>query len=447
MAKDWAKLGGDEGTEVDTSRLGRALRFGGIATRVSGSFLKRQLARLGRDTNELEAAAGAAMDNAKHIVEVMGEMKGAAMKIGQLLSTDPDLVDPSFAERLATLQRTAPPMSFEMLSAQFEAGTDRPLTSVFRYFDPEPIGSASIGQVHRGVLFDGREVACKIQYPGVADSIDSDLSNVASLLKLGRVFMSRERADTFIAEAREAITREADYTIEAENLRRFHKHLGHRPGVRIPKPIEGFVFPSVLMMDFISAEPFVDGINARTDPALRDAIASRFIELFAYMFHDLNELHADPHPGNFMLDSDDNIVLLDFGCVRAFDPNQADNVLRMLRAFWDDDMTRLTDLYRVMGFGSEGMEMPDEEAMRTYHGLILEPLATHGKFRFSDFKIHSRVREFFKSHLSFLKLVPPANLLLYLRVIAGLKGMMTLVDAGVDFRTMAEACCERRGVE
>jgi predicted unusual protein kinase regulating ubiquinone biosynthesis (AarF/ABC1/UbiB family) len=446
MAKDWAKLGGDEGKEIDTSRLRRALKFGGIATRVSGSFLKRQIARLGRDTDDLEAVAGAAMDNARHIVEVMGEMKGAAMKIGQILSTDPDLIDPSFAERLATLQRTAPPMSFEMLAAQFERATDKPLTSVFRYFDPTPIGSASIGQVHRGELFDGREVACKIQYPGVADSIESDLKNVASLLKLGRVVMTRERADMFVEEARDTITREADYTIEAENLRRFNQHLSEWKGIRIPQPIEGGVFPSVLMMDFMDGDPFVEAINQRQEPERRDAIATRFVELFAYMFHDLHELHADPHPGNFLLDDDDNIIVLDFGCVRAFDAEQSDNVLRMLRAYWDDDMSRLIELYRVMGFGTEGMDMPSEETMRMYHRIILEPLNHADKFKFSEFQIHGRVREFFKDNLSFFKLVPPANLLLYLRVVGGLKGMMTLVDAGVDLRAIAEACCERRGI-
>ena len=290
MAKDWAKLGGDEGRDVETSRLKRALRFGGIATRVSGSFLKRQLSRLGRDTNELEAAAGAALDNARHIVETMGEMKGAAMKIGQLLSTDPDLVDPSFAERLATLQREAPPMSYTMLAQQFEAATDRPIESVFRYFDPEPLGAASIGQVHRGELFDGRKVACKIQYPGVADSIDSDLKNIGSLLTLGRVFMTRERANMFIEEAREAINREADYRLEAANLERFHTYLADWEGVRVPRPIEDGAFSSVLMMEYIEADPFIDALNRRSDPDQRNRIATRFIELFTYMFHDLNEL-------------------------------------------------------------------------------------------------------------------------------------------------------------
>ena len=136
--------------------------------------------KLGSQKEDLDGLAGAALDNARQIVEVMGEMKGAAMKVGQLLSTDPDILDPAFAERLTSLQNNAPPMDFDTLSSQIEGALDEPIESVFKFFDPEPIGSASIGQVHRATLFDGRDVAVKIQYPGIAGSIESDLKNLGA---------------------------------------------------------------------------------------------------------------------------------------------------------------------------------------------------------------------------------------------------------------------------
>ncbi|MCA9539178.1 MAG: AarF/ABC1/UbiB kinase family protein, partial [Myxococcales bacterium] len=214
MAKNWAALGGEKGKKVDTSRVGRALTLGKLATRFTGSMIRAGLG--GKRDDGLEAMAAAALKNAHKIADALGEMKGAAMKVGQMLSADPDLVDPAFAERLATLQSEAPPMDYATVAAQIESQLDKPIDAAFRFFNPEPIGSASIGQVHRATLFDGREVAVKVQYPGIAGSIDSDLRNLGSLLAVGRVFVTKERAAEFVAEARHAILTEADYRREGE---------------------------------------------------------------------------------------------------------------------------------------------------------------------------------------------------------------------------------------
>lgn len=442
MAKDWAALGGDKGKKVDTSRVGRAIKIGKVAARFTGSMLKAGLTRK-RDEN-FEAMAEAAIANAGKIADVMGEMKGAAMKVGQMLSADPDLVDPAFAEKLITLQREAPPMDFETVAAQVEKWLDQPIDAVFRYFDPEPLGAASIGQVHRATLFDGREVAVKVQYPGIAESIDSDLKNLGSMLKVGRVFVTKERADGFIAEARDAIVAEADYRREGENLARFRALLEGFEGVRIPEPI--IATEQVLVMEFCAGEKLDDAINAIADAERRNGIAARFVRLFVSLFHDHHTLHADPHPGNFLLAPDDTIVLLDFGCVRDFDPEIADDVLRMLVAFWSDDMARLEALFKRRGFGRPGMEWPDHETLRQYHRMILEPIAEDAPFRFSEFRVAGRVRTFFRQNLGFLRIVPPPELLLYLRVMAGMKGMMTRIDAAVNLRAIAEEACRRRGV-
>jgi predicted unusual protein kinase regulating ubiquinone biosynthesis (AarF/ABC1/UbiB family) len=446
MAKDWAKLGGDRGKPVKTSTLGRAIKLGGLATRISGSFLKKQIQRMGSEANEFETIADAAKDNVRQMVEVMGEMKGAAMKIGQLLSTDPDIVDSAFAERLATLQRNAPPMDYVTLSAQFEAAIGLPISEVFSYFDPEPIGAASIGQVHRATLHGGEDVAVKVQYPGIAQSIDSDMNNLGRMLRLGRVFMSKERADAFVREARQTIMAESDYRQEAANLNRFRELFADWDDVRIPKPIMAYSRETVLVMEFLAGTPFDEAVIAIEDAQERNAICTRFIEIFVHMVHDINLLHADPHPGNFFLDEQQNIVLLDFGCIRALDVQLADGLLRMLRCLWDDDMDTLTQYYRDFKFGREGMEFPDNEVMRDYHQLILYPMIYEGPVNFGTFDLHGPMREFLVKNGSLLKMIPPAELLLYFRVLAGLKGMMTKVGGSVNIRALAEAVCERRGI-
>lgn len=447
MAKDWERLGGETGKKVDTSRLGRAMRLGRLGARFAGSAIKAGLSRRGDDEGEgLDTMARAAMKNAEHIVDVMGQMKGAAMKVGQLLSADPDLVAPEFADALTRLQREAPPMTFQTVSDVIEAALDRPLSDVFRFFDPTPLGAASIGQVHRATLFDGREVAVKVQYPGIAESLDSDLRNLAGLMKFSRVFMTKERADDFVREAREAILIEADYTREAENLARFHALLVDWPDVVVPEPVLELSRPNLLVMQFVEGQKFDDAVIAIEDRDRRSALVSRFVELFVFMFHELNELHADPHPGNFMLTPDERIVLLDFGCIRSFRPALADGVLEMLVAFWDDDMDALAAIFRRFGFGREGMTYPDAEVMRTYHRLILEPLLVDAPFNFSTFSVHQKARAFIRQNPSFLKMVPPAELLLYFRVIAGVKGLLTRIDADVNLRAMAEATCRHRGI-
>jgi len=448
MAKDWARLAGEKGKKVEKGRLRRALKLGGLATRVTGSMLKAQIGRISRrDTDQnLDAMASAALENAQRIVDVMGQMKGAAMKIGQILSSDPDMIDPAFAERLATLHREAPPMDFVTLAAQIERGLDRPIDAVFKFFDAEPLGAASIGQVHRATLFDGREVAVKVQYPGVAESLESDLQNMATLIKLGRMFMTKERADAFVAEARDALLKETDYIREAESLTRFCALFADRPDIRVPAPIPELVRPTVLVMEYIEGRPFDEAVNAIEDPQERDRLATHFVETFVHMFHELHVLHADPHPGNFLLDADHNLVLLDFGCVREFRPEVADAVLHMLDAYWEQDVPRLIRIAQDIGFGRDGTPAPEPEVFAEYLDMILEPLAEYGTFRFADFKVHGRVRTFLRGHLSMIRFVPPAELLLYFRVLAGMKGMMTRTNAAVALRRMAQDVCERRGI-
>jgi predicted unusual protein kinase regulating ubiquinone biosynthesis (AarF/ABC1/UbiB family) len=190
----------------------------------------------------------------------------------------------------------------------------------------------------------------------------------------------------------------------------------------------------------------LDDAMLAMEPAERTRLVVRFVETFVRMFHERHVLHCDPHPGNFLLDAAGRIVILDFGCVRDFRPQLGDEVLHLLAAFWRGDIQTPVECYRRMGFGSEGHELPTPEVLAAYHDLILEPIAKHGEFDFGSWTVHHRIRHYLKEHVSVLKLVPPAELLLYLRVLAGLKGLLTRMNAAIDLRTLAEEQCRRRGV-
>jgi predicted unusual protein kinase regulating ubiquinone biosynthesis (AarF/ABC1/UbiB family) len=201
----------------------------------------------------------------------------------------------------------------------------------------------------------------------------------------------------------------------------------------------------VLTMEYIEGEKLDDALMRIEDPATRDRIVTDFVEAFVYMFHDLHVLHADPHPGNFMLDQQGRIVLLDFGCTKAFEPEVSEGILDLLMAFWRDDMVEMEAIFRRMGFGEPGVKYPDHDVLRAYHRIVLEPLSRDEPFDFAGWSVHARIRAFMRDHLEMLRLPPPPALLLYLRVLAGIKGQMTRMRANVNIRQIAEDCARRHG--
>lgn len=443
-----------EGERVETSRFKRALKLSALGARVTGGFVKERLKQrvgLSDSSGGFEALHTTAKRNADEMVRVMGQLKGAAMKFGQLLSADPDLIDPEFAEALATLQRSAPPMPFSQLKESIEERLGAQLHEVFDVFDPRPLGAASIGQVHRATLRDGREVAVKVQYPGVKGSLESDLKNIESFLRLGSSLLTKERIKGFMAELKEALEGEVDYLEEGRNLARFKALFEAHPFegaelVRVPTPLLELSTPELLVMEFVEGVPFQEGVATRPFEE-RQRLMSAFIEAFVYMFHDLNSLHVDPHPGNFLLDPSGKLVILDFGCVRPFAPEVADGVLKILTAHWRDDIEAQAQALFDLGFGVRPREeLPSAEEIATHHRLVLAPLARRELFNFTQWSVHDELRDFLSQHLNFIHLSPPPELIMYLRVIAGIKGVLSKVDAGVDIRAIAERACERRGL-
>lgn len=445
-----------EAAEVETGRFKRAWRLGKIGAKMTGSLISERIkgslfTPKSQDDDiegqaELSALKTAAVRNAHELAEVMGQLKGAAMKLGQMLSSDPEMITPEFAEALSILQRQAPPMPYRQLKAALEAELGGALEDTFSFFDPRPLGAASIGQVHRATLQDGAEVAVKIQYPGIRGSLASDLSNIERLLSVARPLLPKERARAFIAELTEAFEEEADYEGEAHKLVEFNEHFADWPLVRVPKPYLELCTPQLLVMEFIEGDVFHVAANRLEDSEARDQLMSTFIEAFVYMFHDLHRLHADPHPGNFMLDAEGRLVILDFGCVRTFEPTIADGVLNVLPAFWSGDPERQLRSLLDLGFGKEGARLPKLESIARHQELVLAPMGDHQPFSFYEWRVSDDLRELLTSDLAFINLVPPAHLLFYLRVISGIKGTLTHLNASCDIREIAERACKRRGL-
>ncbi len=444
MGQDWEELAGEKGEKVPSGRLGRLFKMGKMGAKVAATTLTGRAADL---------LSGKAADpqktyerSAKHMVEAMGELKGASMKLGQLLSADPELVPEGFSEALAGLQNSAPPMTWETICAQVEKSLDMPMEAVFDRFDPDPLGAASIGQVHRAVLSDGREVAVKIQYPGVIEALESDLKTLGTMMVYARAVADRERVDAWLDEARSMILQETDYEAEAQNLAHFSKIFEDRPGVRVPKPILEWTRPGLLVMEFIYGEKFDDAVIAIPDEARRQGLLRRWVETFSWMFHELRELHADPHPGNFLLDADDNLVMLDFGCVRRFDATITDGMLDCLDALWQKDTARALRLYQELGFGQCDLSKEISiEVLDGYHQIFLEPFLCDATFDFSDWRPAMESNKYMLRHPSLLKLTPPSEILSYFRMLSGVKGLLARTGGRVNVCEMAMETARRRG--
>lgn len=446
--KDWEKLAGEKGERVKSSKFERVFRLGSVGAGVAASSFAGKLKNLvTRGGDDDDVLSDVYRKNADRMAEVLGQLKGASMKVGQMLSADPEALPPEFAEGLARLQRDAPPMTWSTVKDVIETALDLPLDVVFRHFEPEPAGAASIGQVHRATLSTGEDVAVKIQYPGVTDALDSDLDTLKGMLVWGRPFVAKEKLERYFEEIRTVLMMEADYEQEAANLTRFHEYLSERPQFVVPKPFPELTRKNVLIMEYVEGTKLDEALE-QMEQDDRDELLMEWLGLFVWMFHELNELHADPHPGNFLLTEDGRLALLDFGCVKSFEPRFADGMLEVVTTCWDDDPERALEIYAELGFGNADFDprVIDPEVLRAYHEIVLAPFIQPGKFAFGGWQPAMDGKRFMLSHPSMLQLTPPPTMLMYFRLLSGIKGLLGKFDAHLDIKPLARETAERRGL-
>jgi predicted unusual protein kinase regulating ubiquinone biosynthesis (AarF/ABC1/UbiB family) len=302
--------------------------------------------------------AGAHGRGAERYAEFLGRSRGALMKAGQVLSfvaLGPALPDDQRAAcqaALARLQDDAPPMPADVAVAVVEAELQRPLSDVFAEFDPCPVAAASIGQVHAARLPGGREVAVKVQYPGVADAIRSDLRNgqlLASFLQLGRG-LTCVRADVtaLAAELAGLISGELDYRAEAAHQAKFAAAFRGHPLIRIPQIVTELCTSRVLTMDLAQGRRWPEAVAAPA--ALRDRWGEVIVRFAIGSLRRLSMVNADPHPGNYLFHDDGTVTFLDFGCVKRYPRVQVAAVEAAVQAAVDGDAGELSRVLAPAGF-------------------------------------------------------------------------------------------------
>jgi predicted unusual protein kinase regulating ubiquinone biosynthesis (AarF/ABC1/UbiB family) len=345
-----------------STKLGSAL--GMQATRYAGT----KTANVARSRESAdERLESRHLETALKIASTLGEMKGAAMKLGQLASfvdTDflPEEYREIYQEQLARLRTSAPAMPWEKVATVLESEyRDERLDELFAEIEPEAIAAASIGQVHRATLHDGRTVAVKVQYPGVAEALEADLQNMGMIVRLGKALAPGLDPKAIAEEVRERVLEELDYEYEAQSQRTFSRAYRRHPFIYVPDVLTRLSRRRVLVTEY------VDGLGFEAVKQLPKQERDRFGEIvyrfsFGSIYH-LQHFNADPHPGNYILMQDGRIAFLDFGMTKRLDPEQIELEQRAVDAAARRDPGALRDALHDLGFVKNPSKLDAERLM------------------------------------------------------------------------------------
>jgi predicted unusual protein kinase regulating ubiquinone biosynthesis (AarF/ABC1/UbiB family) len=373
----------DTGRPVPRGRVRRTMPMAGFTARAAGG---RMLAGLREKAGDVGAVQRFHERTAERYVELLGHSKGVLMKAGQLVS----MVDAAavgsgelspYQKALTRLQADAPPMDSALALEILEAELGRPAEEVFAEFSREPMAAASIGQVHRAELRDGRRVAVKIQYPGVARAIRDDLSNTELLATVFRFAAGAAGAlgaampdiQEVTEEISARISEEVDYRREAANIAAFSDLYRGHPFIRVPEVVPETSTELVLTMTYLDGLDWAAAQHA--GQGLKNTWAEVVARFVTGSYRHANLFHADPHPGNYRFGEDGTVGFVDFGCVKMLSEHQRRRIVSMVRAAVNQRKNDLRELMSESGFFAADSTLTPDETYQWWEGIIYELLA------------------------------------------------------------------------
>jgi predicted unusual protein kinase regulating ubiquinone biosynthesis (AarF/ABC1/UbiB family) len=367
---------------VPTGRLNRFARLGALTAGIAGNAVYHALAGAGRGTRPDMRRLLVSPGNVRRVAEQLARMRGAAMKVGQLISMDAgDVLPAELADVMARLRDQAHVMPPKQLKQVLSRNWGRDWLRSFQNFDVHPIAAASIGQVHRATLKDGRDVAIKVQYPGIGRSIDSDVGNVGALVRLSGLLPKNFDLAPFLAEARKQLHEETDYLREGRELQHFRNLLAGSDTFEVPEYHADWSTREILAMSFVSGSPIESVSTAAQEE--RNRVAEALIDLTLRELFEFKVVQSDPNFANFRYNADTGkIVLLDFGAVRHLDPSLTDGYRRLLRAGLDRDDAALREEMIRMQF-IEGDSIFDHQILSMVRS-VFAAVSARTRFDFSD---------------------------------------------------------------
>ncbi len=352
-------------TERESNMFGEMRRMartsgavGGIAARIAG-----------------ERMFGIKTDQAKHAEDlkaVLGSLKGPMMKVAQFLSTVPDALPPEYAAQLAELQANAPPMGWAFVRRRMagELGTD--WESKFQSFGREASAAASLGQVHRATLPDGRDVAVKLQYPDMPNIVEADLRQVKLAMAVYKRMDNSIIQDEIFVELSERLREELDYTREAAQMRLYAAMLRDVPDVNVPAPVPEYTTKRLITMDWLKGVGLKNWLAQGPSQEQRNSLATALFRAWYIPFYRYGIIHGDPHLGNYQVSENGGLNLLDYGSIRVFPAKFVTGVLDLHAAVRDDDFARAAKAYDIWGF--KGITEEQIHVLNDWARFLYKPL-------------------------------------------------------------------------
>ncbi len=429
---------GNRYRKVPSARLSRLAGFGQLAGGVASGVLAEGVRRLARGERPHLSDLLLTPGNALRVTEQLSRLRGAAMKLGQMISMDAgDVLPAELTTILARLRDAAhfmPPAQLnQVLIAQW--GPD--WRKRFARFEPTPVAAASIGQVHRAFLHDGRVIAVKVQYPGVADSIDADVDNVSTLLRLSGLLPASLDIAPLLAEAKRQLHEEADYTREAEQMQRYRALLAGTDDFVVPTSLPELSGPRVLAMDFVQGEPIEALASASQD--VRDKAMGALLGLLLREMFEFGFMQTDPNFANYRWQADTGrIVLLDFGAARAVPELTIAGYRQLLTAGLAEDRAALVAALVGMGFISPLALQRHARALDAMIEVLVAHLGRPGLFDFADRSFVEQLRRHAETIVADRATwhIPPADALFLQRKVSGMALLAVKLRARLPVRTM-----------
>ena len=427
-------------SSVPRGRLERLAHLGGLAGRVAGGMLAEGMRQVARGNLPHAADLLLTPANARRVAGKLSELRGAAMKVGQLLSMDAgDLLPTELTAILGRLRADARPMPMSEVVAVMQESLGPGWEQLFKRFSFTPMAAASIGQVHAAVSQSDRQLALKIQYPGISQSIDSDVDNVATLLKVSRLVPDRLDLQPLLQEAKRQLHEEADYLQEAGHLRHFAVALEESPEFLVPGVDENLTRENILAMDLLEGEP-IESLTTATQ-ATRDRVMGLLLELLFRELFDFRMVQTDPNFANFLYNaSTRQLGLLDFGATRRSDAAVIEAYRGLLEAALHEDHAAMSESAQAIGYFKKDIHAQQRAAVIQLFILATEPARIRGRFDFGASDLAVRIRDAGMA-LSFDQgywHTTPADAVFLHRKLGGLYLLAARLRAKVDVRIILE---------
>ncbi len=412
----------------------RFLKLSGLTVRAASKYGQTRLRHALHDDEERKNAAYAQMyaELGEQVLQTLGEMKGAAMKVGQIASQMRQLFPEEFADKIAQLQKQSPPMPIAVIRSQIKYSLGFTPEQLFHSFDDEPFAAASIGQVHRAVTRDGQQVVVKVQYPGVRQSCASDLVHLKRLFSLsGLLKVDKQALDEVFAEVKINLMRELDYEQEAANLAEFSRVHAVDPRIVLPAVLEDYSSDVILTLSY---EPgySMDELRDKGFTQIQiNGLACTLVEAMLREVLEHEKAHSDPHPGNFAFRENGEVVIYDYGCVADMSDFVIDNYIDIVEAALAGEFERIDKLLLELG-----VRHPDELAVeaavyQSWFEDLLLPALEEAEADKAIARIQNGVKVHMDDFMTYRGVFQPCAETLYLnRIIGG--HFLNLAQMGVD---------------